>query len=378
MGLTSTATLFVLIGLTVAGVAGTVLRWNRLTGHRPIHLAGRVVLVVGCQLCGLLLAACLVNRQFGFYSAWSDLLGRSATVAAAAPAVTARLDNVYAAQLRTAYAAGHGSVVQFVIPGRASGVPPQRALVYLPAAYGDPSAGATRFPVVEMLHGFPGQPESWTNKLNVQKVLDAAIARHQVVPLIAVMPMQNLAFPRDTQCVDVVGGPKVDTFLSADVHRAVLTAFRASGARHGWAIMGYSTGGYCALNLAMRHPDLFSAAVSLSGYARPAHDFQTGTLFGASIALADANTPLWREQHRPVNLSALLVTAGNDRVPYRDATQLAAAARHPLQLSNVVLRQGGHNFTFWRAVEPDAFGWLSERLAAPLAPILLSTAAEEH
>lgn len=43
--------------------------------------------------------------------------------------------------------------------------------------------------------------------------------------------------------------------------------------------MGYSTGGFCAVNLAIRHPDQFSAAVSLSGYFHAVTDNSTGDIY---------------------------------------------------------------------------------------------------
>jgi S-formylglutathione hydrolase FrmB len=243
-------------------------------------------------------------------------------------------------------------------------------LVYLPALYGDPGAASVRFPVLELLQGFPGRPESWTGPLDLQRILDAQITSHQSVPFIAVMPTQNLAYPRDTQCVDVAQGPRVDTYLTRDVRRAMLGAVRATPDRRGWALMGFSTGGYCAVNLAMRHPDLYAAAVSLSGYTHPAHDRSTGDLFGGSLALQKANTPVWMAAHWRgfSDVSVLLMTSQQDPSSYRDALELAAVARAPLRVRTVFLPAGGHNARLWKALEPVAFDWLSRQLVSPLAP----------
>lgn len=360
--------------LTLTAVVGCVLLWNRLRGPRAAQLVARLGLIVLCQVLAIAAAGLSINAQYGFYVSWSELLGRSSLTAATAAPVVGRLDHAHVRQVRAAFRAGHGTIVPLVIPGTASGVPPQRALVYLPAAYGDPASAAVHFPVVELLLGFPGRPETWTRTLQLRQTLDAAIASRRSVPMIAVIPTQNIAFPRDTQCVDVVGGPKVDTFLTHDVRQAVVGAFRTLTDRGGWALMGYSTGGYCAVNLAMRHPSMFSSAVSLSGYAGPAHDRFTGNLFGSSVALARANSPLWREQHLPrPDLSVLLMTSRLDTVPYHDALRLAAAARAPLRVSTVIFARGGHNFLLWRAVEPYSFSWLSRQLRAPLAPAALPT-----
>jgi S-formylglutathione hydrolase FrmB len=152
--------------------------------------------------------------------------------------------------------------------------------------------------------------------------------------------------------------------------RAVITrAYRASTQHGSWAVMGYSSGGFCATNLAVRHPDLFAAAVSIAGYARPAHDHQTGELFGHDVALRDRNTPIWRATHLPpTDIALLLMSSAQDPATYHDAHAMARAARAPMSVTLVSLRHGGHNFEVWRAEEPVAFAWLSARLTAPLAP----------
>lgn len=369
MGLTSTATIVVAALLTAGAIAACFRLPSRTRGPRVVRLASRLGLIVLCQLLAIALTGLAINSRARFFTSWSEVLGRPAVTAAPPPRVVGKLDAVHQRGIQVAFHAGHGTVVQMVIPGTVSGVPPQRALVYLPAAYGDPAAPHAQFPVVQLLTGFPGRPENWTDGLQLQQILDAEIASRRSVPLIAVAPLQNIAMPRDTQCVDVVGGPKADTYLTEDVHRAVTSAFRATPDRSGWALMGYSTGGFCSLNLAMRHPDMFSAAVSLSGYVHPAHDHSTGELFGGSADLANANTPQWRAQHLPPPHISMLVMAGTqDTLPNRDARAFAAVARNPLRVETILFPRGGHNFQFWRATEPYAFAWLSHRLRAPLAP----------
>jgi S-formylglutathione hydrolase FrmB len=369
-GLLSPLTIVLALMLTVLAPVTCLLLWNRLGSHRGARLAGRAALVVSCQLLAVLSAGLMLNRHYGFYTSWNELLGRSSLPAVSPAAAPGSLDRIYARQLRNAARSGHGLIVPWVIPGVASGLPARRALVYLPALYGDPAAVSVRFPVLELLHGFPGRPESWTGPLDLQRILDAQITSRQSVPFIAVMPTQNLAYPRDTQCVDVAQGPRVDTYLTQDVRRALLGAVRVTPDRHGWALMGFSTGGYCAVNLALRHPDLYAAAVSLSGYTYPAHDRSTGELFGGSLALQKANTPVWVAAHWRgfSDLSVLLMTSRQDPSSYRDTLELAAVARAPLRLRTVLLPAGGHNARLWKGLEPVAFDWLSRQLVSPLAP----------
>jgi S-formylglutathione hydrolase FrmB len=272
-------------------------------------------------------------------------------------------------KLQRAGAHGHGIVVPLPIAGTHSRIGTFSALVYLPEQYGLPQYAHRAFPVVELIAGSPGTPKTWTASLNIAGILDREIAAGRSLRFIAVMPSQDVAGRRDTQCVNIANGPAVETYLTLDVRSAVARAFRVNTERDAWAVTGYSSGGFCATNLAMRHPDLFSAAVSIAGYCRPAHDHQTGDLFGHDTQRRDENTPLWRAANLPPpDVSLLLTSSAEDPATRHDATALAEAARAPLAVTLISLKHGGHNFQVWRAEEPVAFAWASAHLTAPLAP----------
>jgi S-formylglutathione hydrolase FrmB len=373
VSLTGPVTLALAVLLAVLMPAVAVLAWNRV-GRRPGRAAAvarsawRATLMAGSQLTAVVLVAVLANDAGNFYSSWLELLGEHHSLHTSAIGPGGQ-DSAVAQKLAAAGARGHGIVVPLLVPGTASGIGAFKALVYLPEQYGQPQYAHRSFPVVELIAGSPGTPKTWTASLNVAGVLDREIAAGRSLPFIAVMPSQDVAGNRDTQCVNVVHGPAVETYLTTDVRAAVARAFRANMARDAWAVMGYSSGGFCATNLAMRHPDLYDAAASVAGYARPAHDHQTGDLFGRDAARRDQNTPIWRALHLPSpDVSLLLMSSSEDPSTRRDATALAAAARGPLSVTLVSLKHGGHNFEMWRAEEPVAFDWLSSHLTAPLAP----------
>lgn len=375
MGLTSSATLALFATLAIAAPLACLLVWNRL-GYRMWVRGGiRSVLLLLSQASAVLLVGLLINNQYAFYISWGEIFGQSTPTVADAPVARHQVERIYDKELRAAYLHGHGTVIPWVIPGTSAGLPPLHALVYLPAAYGNPAARGTLFPVVELLGGVPGRPETWLGPLKLKLILDERIASGQSMPFIAVLPTQNVQFPHDTQCVNVVGGPQVDTYLSEDVHRSVIAGLRANPNAAGWATMGYSTGGYCAMNLAMRHPNLFAAAASLSGYAQPAKDHSTGVgvLFGGSAALRNRNTPLWEAAHwGRDNLSILAIASRHDGATYNDTVALAALAHAPLRVSTILLKAGGHNARLWVTLEPVAFNWLSQHVAPPLANIVIN------
>lgn len=364
-GGTAVLAVLLMLGLSVA----LLLSWERLRVLGRWSWAARAGLLGGAQLAAVLVTALLLNNVFVFYQSWSELLGahpRAAQPSAPAGAIDSRL----AATLKANAAAGVGTVTSLVIPGRRSGIRTGPALVYLPPEYGNPGYASRSFPVLELLDGFPGSPATWTRTLHLATVMNELVDSGRVAPFIVVMPVQNVASPHDTECVNVSHGPQVETYLTYDVRAAVTQQLRASQASSQWAVMGDSTGGYCASDLALRHPSLFSAAVSIAGYNAPAHDATTGNLFGSDPARAAAFSPSWLVQHQPgTPVHLLLISTRSDRTSYRSSQQLIALARPPVYLSTLTLPRGGHNFATFAAELPAALGWVSRFVAPPLAPI---------
>ena len=367
MALVGTPTVVAVALLVVLITAATILLWNRLP--TVIRWPARALLLVAGQLTAVLLAAVLVNDNFVFYQSWSELFGqhpRQSRPGASVGSLDARLRP----QLYRDFLAGRGTLASLPIAGLRSGVPTHTALVYLPPQYGDPAYADRTFPVVELLSGFPGGPRTWVRQLHVASVLDTLILTGRAAPFIAVIPEQNVAAPRDAECVNVVRGPQVDSYLSDDVRTATVRAFRAAHSGTQWTLMGDSTGGYCAADLAFRHPQLYSAAVSIAGYNAPARDRSTGDLFGGNPQLAHNFSPLWMLQHqRPPNLALLLISSQPDLTARRATEQMVQAVRPPLRLSVLVLPRGGHNFATFAAEIPVGFSWLSRFVAPPLTPL---------
>ncbi len=72
--------------------------------------------------------------------------------------------------------------------------------------------------------------------------------------MILVMLRPTVAPPRDTECVDIPGGPQTETFFAKDLPEAVTASYRAGKEADDWGIIGNSTGGYCALKIGLHHP----------------------------------------------------------------------------------------------------------------------------
>jgi S-formylglutathione hydrolase FrmB len=237
-------------------------------------------------------------------------------------------------------------------------------LVYLPAAYFQPSQAQRRFPVIELFHGYPGNPKNWTETMHLAQTLDTAIAAGRMPPVIAVVPADDDP-GHDSECVNAVGGQQDETYLAVDVPADIQRDFRVLDRPRGWATLGYSTGGFCAVNIALHHPDQYAAAASLAGYYTALVDRSTGDLYRGHTAGRRWNSPQWQVAHKPTTVALYLVASRGDPEAMRAMASMRRAVGGRSPLVTVTLSGGGHNFHVWYSASPAAFEWLGAHLPAP-------------
>lgn len=348
--------------LAVVWVAATWERGRRLA-HRVLVRTTALATLVVVLVCAAGLAA---NAQFHWFSAWSDLTTPSAAQAAGRlpQAGTVTEGPAAAAAART----GKGTVHAVSVTGARSHVT-RRVLVYLPAAYEVPADAEVRFPVVVLLHGYPGGPQNWTTTLHLPDLLDQEIAQHRIAPAVYVFPDVDGGIARDRECVDAPHGVADETFLAEDLPDAIARAYRTLPAPDGWAVGGYSTGAFCAMDLALRHPSRFHAVLSLSGYFNAITDVTTGKIYRDQRD-RDEHSPVWLLAHRPVPpLDVLLMASADDPEASHALGAVAPELRPPLQATVVRVAHGGHSFATWSRMLPYAVGWLSAHEPPPAVPV---------
>ncbi len=128
------------------------------------------------------------------------------------------------------------------------------------------------FPVLYLLHGLSDDHTAWTRRTSLERYVDG-------LPLIVILPNGERGFYTDSQA-----NPKAafETYLTRDLLGFVDRTFRTIPTRDGRVLAGLSMGGYGAVKLALKHPDLFCAAVSHSGavgFGR--RTFEAGTEWAA-------------------------------------------------------------------------------------------------
>jgi enterochelin esterase-like enzyme len=125
----------------------------------------------------------------------------------------------------------------------------QPVWVFLPPGYSEhPDA---RYPVIYLLHGFPGGPLSFFSVARAGLVQDVLVAAHRMEPMIEVVPEGSPGFLQDDEWANGVSHASGwETFLARDVVNAIDTHYRTIPTGSGRAIAGLSEGGYGALNIA--------------------------------------------------------------------------------------------------------------------------------
>ena len=381
MALQSLSFLILLCATSVLLMLGVAGLWNRWRGLWAVPARALSLLLV--MVMGALVAATVVNRELGFYSSLSDLFGGQSTAArvaggsvAAPPA--ARVEGVpsdYLAQGKAAAAAGQGLLLKVTFPGQYSGIS-RAGYLYLPADYF--RRPQLSYPAVEMFHGYPGGPANWIDQLHVADVLDTEIAAGRLPALAAVLPR---AYDRnDSECVDAAGGQRNETYLATDVVDDVVNTFHVLNIRS-WATIGFSAGGYCAVNIGFHTPHRYAASASLSGYFTPLVNQRTGDLYRGNQTSLNRNSPQWWATHaHPAGPALYLFATTDDRSAATDDRQLADAMRRHapgVPVQTVELPAGGHNFGVWSAALAPALNWLAGYLPGPLAPPLVQTGTSE-
>ena len=133
--------------------------------------------------------------------------------------------------------------------------------VLLPDGY---EQNSTRhYPVVYLFPGTGDTAAAWTETGGVEATTAGQ-------PVITVMPDLGVSGDGGGYCANWFNGghgghPMWETFEVGQVIPFIDRNLRTRATRSGRAIFGLSQGGFCALSLASRHPDMFAAAGSFSG-----------------------------------------------------------------------------------------------------------------
>jgi putative tributyrin esterase len=220
-------------------------------------------------------------------------------------------------------------------------------------------AGDEPPPVLYLLHGLSDDDTIWLRRTSIERYVAP-------LGLAVVMPAVQRSFYTD----EAYGG-RYWTFVSEELPELVGRFFRVSPVREDTFVAGLSMGGYGALKLALRQPQRFAAAASLSGALDVA----------ALSRSARAEDPtIWRRVfgERPVaggpdDLFALVAAADPGELPRLHVScgtedALIASSRRFVAVcdrAGIDVRSsfgpGEHEWGLWDARIQDVLAWLPLR-----------------
>ena len=365
------------------------------------------------QVVFRVLAACLafvpamafgiasVNKFYDYYQTWggmiSDLTGQGANAipkyAVAGAGSNKQFDKDIGRVTSTAEDAQVGYLFQTTVTGPRSHLV-RDVYVYLPPQYFQKAYAHYKFPVIELLHGSPGNPQAWVAVLDVIPTFLSLLVAHPSDAAVLVMPDTDGGQQYALQCLNDPGGIQDMTFVAEDVPDYIARFVRVQPPGRAWGVAGYSEGGYCAANIALQEPDRYGAAGVMSGYFaptpsqvpvgnKPGGKPYTDYVFVGHPAQLLVNTPSAYITKVPlsVQLPAFWFAAGA-----QDAADVSAAASfrqqvqarlllqtrlllrpRPSPVPFVIIPGGGHQGSVWRAALGPMLTWMTPQLAAQAA-----------
>lgn len=224
----------------------------------------------------------------------------------------------------------------------------------------DPKPGQAdyEYPTLTLLHGLSDDHTTWVRRTSIERYASA-------YNIAIVMPAVNRSF-----YTDMAYGAAYWTFVSEELPRAARSYFRLSDKREDNFAAGLSMGGYGAFKLALRCPERYAAAASLSGaldIAARQERFQQDftNIFGEGATISGSEHDLFQLAS---NVSAsdgpkplLFQACGTEDFLYEDNQQFLNHARAVGLGVDYEEGPGAHEWGYWDMTIQRVLQWLPIR-----------------
>jgi S-formylglutathione hydrolase FrmB len=136
----------------------------------------------------------------------------------------------------------------------------REAIVFLPPGYR--TADARRYPVVYALHGFSIGAQEWAGEIHVPQTIEGAFALG-AREMIVVLPDSRTVHNGSMYSSSVTTGD-FERYVAQDVVAYMDAHYRTIPDRRSRGLVGHSMGGYGAVRIGMKHPDVFGSLYVMS------------------------------------------------------------------------------------------------------------------
>jgi S-formylglutathione hydrolase FrmB len=349
---------FGVLGVAMGGAQAVPANWRR-----------RLAIVLAILLV-IVLSAVKINAFYGYRPTLRAALGISAekevdfaSLAGTKPRAVTAPDRPLSQSWRPPVDMPRaGQLTRVTIPGTRSGFRARPASVYLPPAY--LASSRPLLPVLVLIAGQPGGPQDWLVAGTLAKVMDAFANAHAGLAPIVVVPDATGSTLANPMCLDSRLG-NVESYLADDVPGWVRNNLQIDPDTRHWAIGGFSYGGTCSLQLAVRRARTYPTFLDISGQREPTLGSRTQTVqaaFGGDDSRFRAVNPLDILLDEKFRSSAGIVAVGADDRDYGpQAEQVTAATRNAGIAIQLVRLPGGHSWTIAASALRAALPWLGAR-----------------
>lgn len=385
-------TLFFL--LLVAVFAGLMV-WLVMTKQVILRIMAAVLAFIPAMVFGV----GVVNKYYDYYQTWgalfSDLSGQGTQ---AIPQVTAAglgsgtgksVSSMLAKATNPSLNSQTGYLFRSMVSGPKSHLD-REVYVWLPPQYFSKAYANYKFPAIELLHGSPGNPESWVNVMNIITIYLQQLQEHKSQPAVLVMPDTDGGLKYALQCLNIPHGPQDMTYVGQEVPDWVAANLRVQPPGKLWGVAGYSEGGFCAANIGLQDADRFGYAASLSGYFEPvtgqvpkggkpgAPPVDENVFAHSPASVRTRNTPEQYIMRVPVGVQVpqfFLAAGALDAGDVQGAQSfrqllLTRDASVPLD----IVPGGGHQAMVWRSASAAMLPWMTNQLAVMTQRVMANEA----
>jgi enterochelin esterase-like enzyme len=240
--------------------------------------------------------------------------------------------------------------------------------VYLPPGY---ETSQRSYPVLYLLHGAGDDQTGWVQFGEVQHIADKAILEGKATAMIIIMPDANTG--RRGYFNDVNNEWRYEDFFFEEFMPEVEKKYRIKTEKRSRAIAGLSMGGGGTFFYAMHHPELFSSACPLSAAVRSNtfEEFKKGLETNKVVVKNESKLQPYFDRHSALQQISLndvekmksvkwYFDCGDDDFLYEGNSLVHIAMKKKEIPHEFRIRDGAHNWTYWRTSLPEVLGFVSD------------------
>lgn len=157
-----------------------------------------------------------------------------------------------------------------------------------------------KYPTIYLFHGINGDGASWIRRCNFNRLIDSLENFHLISDFIYIMPDAHNSYYIDNFDKSFC----YESFLIKEFIPHIDSLYRTIPSSQTRTLMGLSMGGFGAMIMGIKHPDIFSSIISMSGALRDSATFVVlpqekynrlfAKVYGPQLKAQDRITEHWK------------------------------------------------------------------------------------